>query len=139
MIWRIIYQGIIIGGLTLLAYSFGCGFNYNNISAEATITAQTMAFAVLGLSQLVHVFNIRSNRESIFKVKFSTNKILIAASAVSAILMFVVLEIPYLRRIFSVTTLGPINWLIVIGLSLAPLLIVELFKLLKINSFRNDE
>jgi Ca2+-transporting ATPase len=139
MIWRIIYQGIIIGGLTLLAYSFGCGFNYNNISAEATITAQTMAFAVLGLSQLVHVFNIRSNRESIFKVKFSTNKILIAASAVSAILMFIVLEIPYLRRIFSVTTLGPINWLIVIGLSLAPLLIVELFKLLKINSFRDDE
>jgi Ca2+-transporting ATPase len=138
MIWRIVYQGIMIGFLTLLAYSLGCGFNYTTMTEETLITAQTMAFGVLALSQLVHVFNIRSNTQSIFKVKFSTNNILIGASAISSLLMFIVLEVPFLHKIFNVATLGFTNWIIVIGLSLAPLLIVEIFKLLKINTFKDE-
>jgi Ca2+-transporting ATPase len=138
MIWRIVYQGIMIGFLTLLAYSLGCGFNYTTMTEETLMTAQTMAFGVLALSQLVHVFNIRSNTQSIFKVKFSTNNILIGASAISSLLMFIVLEVPFLHKIFNVATLGFTNWIIVIGLSLAPLLIVEIFKLLKINTFKDE-
>ena len=95
MIWRIIYQGIMIGGLTLLAFAIGCGFDFNSIvdtEGNATsigVTAQTMAFAVLALSELVHVFNLRSNKDSIFKVGLLTNKILLGASAISASLMLI--------------------------------------------------
>lgn len=137
MVWRIIYQGIMIGSLTLLAFSIGCGFDYHN---EVLMPqARTMAFAVLAVSQLVHVFNIRSNKESIFKVGFRTNKTLLGANAISFLLMFVVLEVPFLREIFNVANLSLANWGVVIILSLAPMIIVEIFKLLKINTLKSEE
>ena len=144
MIWRIIYQGIMIGGLTLLAFALGCGFDFNSIvDAEGNITqigvtAQTMAFAVLALSELVHVFNLRSNKESIFKVGLLTNKILLGAIAISASLMLIVLNIPALHGIFEISklTLGEVG--IVTLLSFAPLIVVEIFKLLKINTSKEE-
>ena len=136
MIWRVVYQGIMVGTLTLLAFSIGCGFDYHN---EALMPqAQTMAFAVLAVSQLVHVFNVRSNKDSIFKVGFGTNKTLLGAIAISLLLMFIVLEVPFLHDVFSVTNLDLAHWGIVFGLSLAPLAIVEIFKLLKINTLKSE-
>ncbi len=144
MIWRIIYQGIMIGGLTLLAFAIGCGFDFNSIVdtegnvTSIGVTAQTMAFAVLALSELVHVFNLRSNKDSIFKVGLLTNKILLGAIAISASLMLIVLNIPVLHGIFEIKmlTLGEVG--IVTLLSFAPLIIVEIFKLLKINTSKEE-
>lgn len=136
MIWRIIYQGIMIGCLTLLAFSIGCNFDYHN---EALMPqAQTMAFAVLAVSQLVHVFNIRSNKDSIFKIKFKTNKTLLIANFVSFLLMLLVLEVPFLQEVFEIANLDFSHWMITIILAVAPLLIVELFKLFKINTLKDE-
>ena len=140
MIWRVVYQGIMIGVFTLLAFAFGCNFNFASLEAGSPIAvrAQTMAFAVLALSELVHVFNLRSNKESMFKVKFSTNKVLLGAIAISASMMLIVLAVPALRGIFEVAALGVREIGIVAGLSFAPFVIVELFKLLKINTIKED-
>ena len=144
MIWRIIYQGIMIGGLTLLAFAIGCGFDFNSIvdtEGNATsigVTAQTMAFAVLALSELVHVFNLRSNKDSIFKVGLLTNKILLGAIAISASLMLIVLNVPALHGIFEIKMLTLREIGIVTLLSFSPLIIVEIFKLLKINTSKEE-
>mgnify|MGYP004651723641 FL=1 len=144
MIWRIVYQGIMIGGLTLLAFAIGCGFDFNSIvdtEGNATsigVTAQTMAFAVLALSELVHVFNLRSNKDSIFKVGLLTNKILLGAIAISASLMLIVLNVPALHGIFEIKMLTLREIGIVTLLSFAPLIIVEIFKLLKINTSKEE-
>lgn len=144
MIWRIVYQGIMIGGLTLLAFAIGCGFDFNSIvDAEGNVTsigvtAQTMAFAVLALSELVHVFNLRSNKDSIFKVGLLTNKILLGAIAISASLMLIVLNVPALHGIFEIKMLTLREIGIVTLLSFAPLIIVEIFKLLKINTSKEE-
>ncbi len=140
MIWRIVYQGVMIGILTLVAFGVGCNFNFESLSnPEVATRAQTMAFAVLAFSELVHVLNLRSNKESIFKVGLFTNKVLIGAIALSAVLMLVVLTIPGLQSIFEVATLSMNDIWVVIGLTFAPLLIVEVFKLLKINTLKDDE
>lgn len=144
MIWRIIYQGVMIGGLTLLAFALGCGFNFNSIVdtegniTQIGVTAQTMAFAVLALSELVHVFNLRSNKESIFKVGLLTNKILLGAIAISASLMLIVLNIPVLHGIFEISSLTLREVGIVTLLSFAPLIVVEIFKLFKINTSKEE-
>lgn len=144
MIWRVVYQGIMIGGLTLLAFAIGCGFDFNSIvDAEGNVTsigvtAQTMAFAVLALSELVHVFNLRSNKDSIFKVGLLTNKILLGAIAISASLMLIVLNVPALHGIFEIKMLTLREIGIVTLLSFAPLIIVEIFKLLKINTSKEE-
>lgn len=137
MTWRVVYQGIMIGTLTLLAYAFG--LSTPNVDEAMKIEiAQTMAFIVLALSEVVHVFNIRNNKESIFKTGIGGNKYLFLATIVSAALMLVILFVPALRDIFSIAMLPQEKILEVVILVFSPLIIVELFKLLKINTL-NDE
>ena len=83
MTWRVIYQGIMIGTLTLIAFCIGLATPNIQGSKEYVEhvkieIGQTMAFSVLALSQLIHVFNIRDNKNSIFKTKPLKNKTLLS-------------------------------------------------------------
>ena len=138
MTFRIVYQGIMIGLLTLIAFIIGLksttipieGLTLDESKIEV---GQTMAFIVLALSELVHVYNIRDNKKSIFKGKVLNNRILMGATVISAALMFIILLIPALRTIFSIPVLPMNNILETVLLVFSPILIVETFKLLKIN------
>ena len=155
MTWRIVYQGIMIGALTLAAFIIGLATPVENLPVIETKNAegmvrvlsneevkveigQTMAFIVLALSELVHVFNIRNNKKSIFKTGIFNNSKLILAILASSALMFVILLVPQLREIFSIPVLPIGNILEVVGLVFAPIVIVELFKLLKINTIKDE-
>ena len=138
MTWRIIYQGLMIGLLTLAA--FVIGLSTPDVSQEEKVkTGQTMAFYVLALSELVHVFNIRNNKKSIFKTGIFNNSKLILATVVSASLMFVILFTQGLRDIFGLVMLPAMHVFETVMLVLAPVIIVEIFKLLKINSTKDEE
>ena len=141
--WRIVYQGIMIGLLTLAAFAIGLATTnepIGNLSLDETKVevAQTMAFTTLALTELVHVFNIRNNKKSIFKTKVFNNSKLILALTVSAALMLIVLFVPALRTIFGVPVLPTSNILELVLLVFAPLVIVEVFKLLKINTIKGE-
>ena len=145
MSWRIVYQGTMIGLLTLAAFIIGLstknppvieGLTPEEVKVEI---AQTMTFIVLAFAELVHVFNIRNNKESIFKTGIGGNKQLFWAIGVSALLMIVILAIPALRAIFSIPVLPMENIVETVLLILAPIVIVEIFKLLKINETKNEE
>lgn len=151
MTWRIVYQGIMIGLITLAAFVIGlatpdsslpevyndAGVRLSNEEVKVEI-GQTMAFTVLALSELVHVFNIRNNKKSIFKTKVFNNSKLVLAIGVSAALMLVILLVPGLRHIFSIPVLPTQNIIEIILLVFAPLVIVELFKLFKINTIKDE-
>ena len=144
MTWRIIYQGIMIGLLTLAAYAIGLATTNEPINGDLTLeqskieVGQTMAFVTLALSELVHVFNVRDNKKSIFKTKVFNNKKLVWAIIASAALMFVILLIEPLRNIFSIPILPTQNILELVCLIFAPIVIVEIFKLLKINTIKDE-
>lgn len=143
MTWRVVYQGIMIGGLTLAAFMIGLATTKEPIGKltldQSKIeVGQTMAFVTLALSELVHVFNVRDNKKSIFKTGIFNNMKLIGAIIISAVLMFVILLIPGLREIFSIPVLPKENIIELICLVLAPIVIVEIFKLLKINGSKDE-
>lgn len=143
MTWRVIYQGVMIGLLTLAAFMIGLATTKEPINGlsldESKIeVGQTMAFITLAMSELVHVFNIRDNKKSIFKTKIFNNSKLIWAILASAALMFVILVIPALRHIFSIPILPTGNILELVLLVFAPIVIVEIFKLLKINTAKEE-
>ena len=143
MSWRVIYQGAMIGLLTLIAFMIGLGTTTEPINGltldESKIeVGQTMAFVTLALSELVHVFNVRDNKKSIFKTKVFNNSKLIWAILASAALMIVILAIPMLRTIFSIPILPKANIIELIILIFAPIIIVEIFKLSKINTIKED-
>ena len=144
MVYRIIYQGVMVGLLTLAAFMIGLATTDTPIDGltldETKIeVGQTMAFVTLALSELVHVFNIRDNKKSVFKTKVFNNKTLIGAIIMSALLMFVVLLVPGLRHMFSIPILPVDNIIEIICLVFAPLVIVEIFKLFKINSLSDEK
>ncbi len=143
MVWRIVYQGIMIGGLTLIAFMIGLATTtkpIGNLTLDQSKieVGQTMAFLTLALSELVHVFNIRNNKKSIFTTKVFNNMKLIGAVIISALLMFIIIFIPALREIFSIPALPTENILELVAIILAPLAIVEIFKLLKINTMKDE-
>ncbi|MBR4308614.1 MAG: calcium-translocating P-type ATPase, PMCA-type [Oscillospiraceae bacterium] len=121
---RIALQGCLFGLLSLTAYYVGERFG------GTPAHGQTMAFAVLALSQIVQAYNMRSDR-SIFKIGVFGNKTLNKAAAVSFVLMLLVLFTP-VRTAFGLVTLPLPLYLIALGLIIAPLILMELAKALKL-------
>lgn len=118
----IIVQGFMIGALALVAYDLGW-------RSEGHLTGQTFAFAVLGLSQLVHAFNIRSD-SSLFKVGLLSNLYMLGAFVICTFLQVAVICIPTLCGIFGAVALSLSEWRTVALLSFTPLVAVEISKLL---------
>ena len=117
---RIIVEGSMIGILNLLAFTIGKSF-YN------LEVGRTMAFVSLGLLELVHSFNIRTD-ESLFKTGLFKNKYLIMAFLGGAILQTIVVIIPGLADIFELTNLTLTQWIYTIVISLTPILLMEIQK-----------
>ena len=136
MIWRISYQGVMMGAITLAAFVIGKNMGMDIFSGDASAAeslGQTMAFASLIAAKLVHAGNLHSNTESRFKFNPLANKPLIFAIGASLIFSLSVLLVPSLADAFSFSRLGCEQWLTIAGLALVPLVIVEIFKLLKWN------
>ena len=81
---------------------------------------------------------IRSKTNSIFKTGIFNNKYLVYAVLCSFVLMLAVLFVPFLQDIFNVVTLSGRDTLIVVVLSFMPVVIVELLKLFRLNSFKDE-
>ncbi|NLP22697.1 MAG: cation-translocating P-type ATPase, partial [Erysipelotrichaceae bacterium] len=126
--WTIVWQGIMVGALTLIAYIYG-----NNINHEI---GMTMAFLTLSSSQLFHAFNIKSTK-SIFHKTIFNNKYLWGALIIGLILQFMVVYIPGLNDLFSLVPLETNTLSVSIGLALCPIVIVEFVKFVK-NLFKKD-
>ena len=131
MVWRVMYQGIMIGTIPLIAYIIG-------LHDGGEILGQTMAFATLMFAQLVHVRNLHSNTRSSFTISPMKNKPLIFAILFSAGLALLVLLIPPVREAFSLTAMDNKHWLTVILMSFIPILVVDIFKLFRINGTREE-
>jgi len=131
MIWRIGYQGIMVGTIPLIAFLIG-------LRDGGLQLGQTMAFATLAFSQLVHVRNLHSITRSSLAISPLKNKPLILAVFASALLALAVLLIPPFRETFSFAKMDGNHWLTVILMSFVPIVVVDIFKLFKINSTRNE-
>jgi len=132
MIWRVMYQGIMIGAIPLVAFLIG-------LYEKDLVLGQTMAFATLMFAQLVHVRNLHSNTRSSLAISPFRNKPLIGAIIVSAGLALLVLLVPPVRDAFKLTSMDGNHWLAVILMSLVPILVVDLFKLFRINTARDEK
>lgn len=120
-------EGCLVGALALLAYTIGRVF-FDTEPMEPLV-GRTMGFAVLSLSQLVHSFNMRSEG-SVLRLGLFGNKKLLLACGICAVLMVSVIVFPPLAALFKTVPLTMVQWLLVSGLSLFPLLAVEGEKLL---------
>ena len=120
---RIGGQGLLIAIVTMIAFYLG-------YRAEGAAMASTMAFSTLTLARLFHGFNCRA-AQSIFRLKFSTNKASIAAFFAGVVLLLAVLFVPGLKGLFMVApAFGITNLEEILLLALAPTVVIQIVKLI---------
>ena len=126
--FRLAWQGLMVGGLTLAAYFLG----FTRLAAPGMegAVANTMAFATLTLCQLFHAFNVRSEDRSLFAQGALSNPAMNRAFLVGMALQLSVLLVPPLQGVFAVTAMDSAQWLAVFGLAAAPIPICEITKAL---------
>ncbi len=124
--FRLAWQGLMVGGLTLAAYFLG----FTRLAAPGMegAAANTMAFATLTLCQLFHAFNVRSEDRSLFAQGILSNPAMNRAFLAGIAMQLSVLLIPPLQGVFSVAPMNAPQWLTVLALAMAPIPICELAK-----------
>lgn len=116
---QLLGYGALIAVVTVIAFYIGLKRN--------AATASTMAFAALTLARLFHGFNCRSNR-SVRQIGLMSNKWSVGAFAAGAVLLGIVLFVPFLRRVFVVSALTGSQLACIVGLAFLPTLIIQIFR-----------
>lgn len=123
--WDILWEGALIGSLALLAFLLGLPCD----AGGEPVTARTMAFTVLSVSQLLHTLNIRSRR-SLFSRRVPVNIPLLLSLVLCIGLQVAVVALPPLASAFRVVPLTAGQWASVALLSAVPLAACEAQKAL---------
>ena len=124
----IMYQGVFQTILVLAVYGWGLVFPEHHTQSEIHADALTMAFATLGLIQLLHAFNVKSVYQSVFKVGLFRNKTFNWAIPVAFVLLMATIVVPGFNNLFHVSHLSLTQWLAVIVGSFLIVVLVELVK-----------
>ena len=119
----ILTQGGIIAVCTMIAFHTG-------LRTGSAATASTMAFATLTLARLFHGFNCRS-KHNIFKLGFSSNWYSLGAFAAGVVLLGIVMFVPFMQNLFSVTPLTQSQIVNVCILAAVPTVLIQLFKIIR--------
>ena len=122
---KIIVRGCLIGICTLLSFMVGRYYGMD------LATCRTIALCTLVMSQLLHVFECRSERHSIFEINVLSNIYLLGAVLVSITMICCILYIPFLKGIFNTVALNLGQWLLVIFFSGIIFLINSVYLLIK--------
>ncbi len=132
----IAWQGVLLAGVTLLA--FGIGMHWHGSEGEGLRRATTMAFMTLALAQVFHAFDARSQNRSLFTSRLFTNVWLWGAMAISLILQAAAVYLPLLQKVLHTVPPTTLEWGVIAGCSLLPVVVVELVKVIRRVVVRNQ-
>ncbi len=119
-------EGLMLGLIALGAFSYSLYGLHQELDQ-----ARTVAFTVMVVAQLVHVFNCRSERLSLFQLGVGTNRALVWAFVLSVVVQVAVLTVPAVATIFKVAPLPIEDWVLMGAMGLLPFLIMEAIKVLR--------
>jgi Ca2+-transporting ATPase len=122
----IVWQGLLLAGVTLLA--FAIGMRWHGTEGDGLRQATTMTFMTLALAQVAHTFNARSQHRSAFTDRLFTNGWLWGAVAMCVVLQIAAVYLPLLQRVLRTTPPTAADWGVIAACSLLPVLVVELVK-----------
>ncbi len=132
----VIYQGVLVTVITVIAYLIGARMDPDVGSFAALRAAgesghgMTMAFLAMSMCEIFHSFNLRSQRKSLFSIR-KQNKILWAAMLGSLLLTTLVIEVPFIANAFGFTPIGLTEYGIAMALAILVIPVVELVKLIQ--------
>ena len=127
----VVYQGVLVTIITLASYFIGVyALAPSHMGVSAGALGSTMAFLTLSMAEIFHSFNMRSLKNSIFKIR-KQNWWLWGAAMISLILTTLVIEVPFLANAFELAPLGFAEYGISIALAFMVIPVVEIVKLIQ--------
>ena len=123
-----LYQGVILAGLTLTAYFIGHYIEAGVWEITTSPDGTTMAFLTLSMAEIFHSFNMRSQRDSLLHMKYM-NPALIWSSIASFAATTLVIYVPFLADAFEFEHISLTEYAIALGLAFLVIPIVEIIKL----------
>jgi len=134
----VIWQGALVTVVTIAAYFLGHYMESGVFEIAESPDGMTMAFLTLSMAEMFHSMNMRSRRQSIFRMK-NQNKYLIGAMAASLILTTAVIAVPALANAFEFESISMLEYLAAMGLGILVIPVVELVKFFqRINDRRHQ-
>lgn len=130
---NVLLNGLVIGIITLFAFRLGYALYPDSLSH-----ARTLAFVVLAVSQLFHAFDLLDERRSVVGRSLFSNSWLWLALGVGGLIQMLVVTIPPVAALFSVFPLTLADWGLAILISLTPVVVNELVKLVRRCSSRRS-
>jgi len=126
----ILMQGVSLTIIVFFAYFLGQYIEYGTWSFKTDIVGQTMAFLAMSLSETFHALNMRSQRKSLFALKYH-NFYLYGATLLSILLTALVVFVPFLADAFGFAHVTLFEYGVALLLSLAVIPLVELTKVIQ--------
>jgi len=123
---QIAINAMLFAIVTLIAIWIGQHVTLGGLAPNDQI-GQTLAFIVLSMTSIIHVFNIRSEK-SLFSIKYSANPGLVNMSILATIITLVVALLPVTQILFGLAAVSVGHWIIIFILSLVPTMILEILK-----------
>jgi P-type Ca2+ transporter type 2C len=119
-------EGLMLGLIALGTFSYSLYGLHQELEQARTVT-----FTVMVVSQLVHAFNCRNERLSLFHVGVGTNRALLWAFLLSLAVQIAVLTVSAAASVFKVSSLPMVDWVLMGAMGVLPFLIMELIKVLR--------
>ncbi|MBC1937081.1 cation-translocating P-type ATPase [Listeria grandensis] len=135
---KVATQAVVFTVVTLVGFYVGRFVDINATIGASADVGMTMAFVILAWSSVSHIFNVRSD-ESIFKIGFLSNKPLFFSAMLSMVIILLMVLIPPVANMFYLVPLSLTHWLLAFGLSVFPLIFVEIQKAVKNRKQKGDE
>lgn len=123
----VLYQGILLAVITVVSYLVGHFMESGRWEFVTSNDGMTMAFLTLSMAEIFHSFNMRSQHQSILKLK-KQNKLLWGAMALSLILTLIVIYVPFVANAFGLTAISPAEYITALGIAFTIVPMVEIVK-----------
>ncbi len=133
----VLYQGAVVTALTLASYFIGHFMESGVWEITNSADGTTMAFLTMSMAEIFHSLNMRSQRQSIFRLG-SQNKMLLIAAGASLVATTLVCEAPVLAAAFEFTSVELSEYLAAALLGALIIPIVEIVKLIQRNRRGNN-
>jgi calcium-translocating P-type ATPase len=125
---RTITVAVIFTVLTMIAYFIGRFAAISPDFEPSHEIGRTMAYLTLAYCSVVNIFNVRSFKESVFKIGFASNRLLFGGICLSFSLIAMTALVPGVRDVFYCVPLSPGHWLTIAGFALVPFVVIEIKK-----------
>lgn len=124
MLLGVSFQSLAIAAASLLSFWWA----QNTFGSEDLVIVRTVVFTTLITAELLRAYSSRSQKYTLFRIGFFSNRQMVLATLGAFALLLVVLYVPFLQDIFYTQALTLNEWKVIIPLAFIPLVVGELSK-----------